>query len=89
MAVTDRIQVRIDHDTKQLAEEKLKAKGMTLSEYTRMMVANVAYNDVTIKIETPNKQLEHSIQETADFLSGKKQLHGYTNAADLEKGLME
>lgn len=88
MAVKDRIQVRIDHDTKKLAEEKLKEQGITLSEYTRMMVAKVAYGDVKLRFETPNEQLETSIQEAADFLSGKKKLKGYKSAAALEKDLM-
>lgn len=89
MTVKDRIQVRIDHDTKALAEEKLKAQGLTLSEYTRMMLAKVAYEDLVIKLETPNHQLESSIQETADFLAGKAALKGYSDADSLEKGLME
>lgn len=89
MVVKDRIQVRIDHDTKALAEKKLKAHGLTLSEYTRIMVSNVAYGDLTIKLETPNSVLETSISETADFLADKKKLKGYSDADSLKKDLTE
>ena len=89
MAVKDRIQVRIDHDTKALAEEKLKAQGLTISEYTRMMLANAAYGNLQIKIEKPNSQLESSIEETTDFIAGKKHLDGYTDADSLNKRLMD
>lgn len=89
MTVTDRIQVRIDHDTKALAEKKLRAQGLTLSEYIRMMVSRVAYKDLTVTLEEPNKELESSIQETVNILADKKNLKGYSTVDTLEKDLME
>ncbi|WP_262316582.1 type II toxin-antitoxin system RelB/DinJ family antitoxin [Lacticaseibacillus parakribbianus] len=89
MISDDRIQVRIDHKTKMLAESRLKAQGLTLSEYTRMMVTNVAYSGVKVHFETPNTKLNGSIQEAADFLDGKATLQGYSSADALEKGLMD
>lgn len=90
MDSNDRIQVRISHDVKMLAESKLKRQGLTISDYTRIMIANVAYGGkISINIERPNAELEESIQEAADFVSGKQQLEGYNDAQSLEAGLME
>lgn len=52
------------------------------------MLSNVTYGDLTVKLETPNKELESSIQETVSFLAGKKELKGYSDASTLEKKLM-
>lgn len=89
MAIKDRIQVRIDHETKKKAEDNLKAQGLTLSEYTRIMVANAAQGNIKLRFETPNAQLESSIKEAADFLAGKEDLKGYTNAESLNKELLK
>ncbi|KRK40280.1 hypothetical protein [Loigolactobacillus bifermentans] len=39
-------------------------------------------------VEVPNPELEASIQEAVDFLSGKVTLDGYCDRASLEQGLL-
>lgn len=60
---TDRIQVRIDAAIKKRAEEKLREKGFTISEFTRMILADVANNKLTVRIETANNQVNASLAE--------------------------
>lgn len=62
--------------------------GPDASEYTRMMVAKVARGEVSVNFELPSRQLNASIWEATDFLSGKDSRQGYTDADALEKGLM-
>ncbi|WP_427910882.1 type II toxin-antitoxin system RelB/DinJ family antitoxin [Pediococcus parvulus] len=63
MPATDRIQVRIDAAIKKSAEEKLREKGFTISEFTRMILADVANNKLTVRIETANNQVNASLAE--------------------------
>lgn len=63
MPATDRIQVRIDAAIKKRAEEKLREKGFTISEFTRMILADVANNKLTVSIETANNQVNASLAE--------------------------
>ncbi|GAB5054200.1 MULTISPECIES: type II toxin-antitoxin system RelB/DinJ family antitoxin [Pediococcus] len=63
MPATDRIQVRIDAAIKKRAEEKLREKGFTISEFTRMILADVANNKLTVRIETANNQVNASLAE--------------------------
>lgn len=63
MPATNRIQVRIDAAIKKRAEEKLREKGFTISEFTRMILADVANNKLTVRIETANNQVNASLAE--------------------------
>lgn len=42
-----------------------------------------------VELTNPNQQLKESIRQATAFLRGKETLKGYTNATDLEKGLLD
>ena len=64
MTIQDRTLIQIDHKIKKSANAKLRSKGMTISEFTRIMTTNVAYSNVNIVVETLNKKLDSALNET-------------------------
>ncbi|KRK46850.1 type II toxin-antitoxin system RelB/DinJ family antitoxin [Secundilactobacillus kimchicus] len=84
-----RVETRIDSKTKQLAEEQLKRRGLTLSQFVRSVVTTVAYEGLPKDYYVPSRELRDSIQEVIDNLNGTKPLQGYDNPDDLQKALDE
>jgi len=88
MATTARIQVRIDADTKRKAEAKLANTGLTLSDFTRMMMTNLANGQLDSVLEVANDEVLASLQEVIDDATGKKKLKRYDNFDELNHDLL-
>ncbi len=88
MPTTDRIQVRIDADIKKRAEKNLKENGLTISEFTRLILSDVANNKFNVKFEIANDRVNSSLAEVVQNTNGSKKLKAYSDVASLEKELL-
>ncbi|AKP66060.1 hypothetical protein ABN16_09375 [Levilactobacillus koreensis] len=88
MAAVARIQVRIDADIKKKAESKLKQNGLTISDFTRIMMTNVANGKLDHALEIVNQEVNDSLQEVLEQSSDQK-LQGYSDLNSLNTALFK
>ncbi|WP_203640906.1 type II toxin-antitoxin system RelB/DinJ family antitoxin [Levilactobacillus andaensis] len=86
MTAVARIQVRIDADIKQKAETKLKQNGLTISDFTRIMMTNVANGKFDNALEVVNQKVNDSLQEVINQ-SNTHKLQGYSDLDSLNAAL--
>jgi len=84
-ATSSRINTRIDPVIKKKAQEQLAQHGLTMSEFMRVVVTTVANNGLPQYYGFPNKQVDRSLTEVAEDLSGTKELKSTTNKQELEQ----
>jgi len=84
-ATSSRINTRIDPAIKKKAQEQLAQHGLTMSEFMRVVVTTVANNGLPQYYGFPNKQVDRSLTEVAEDLSGTKELKSATNKQELEQ----
>ena len=61
-----RITARINSNVKNKAEERLKNHGLSISEYMRIVVTEVANSGLPKDFGYPNKMVQDSLLETAN-----------------------
>ncbi|QGV05152.1 type II toxin-antitoxin system RelB/DinJ family antitoxin [Lactobacillus acetotolerans] len=86
-----RITARINSNVKNKAEEQLKNHGLSISEYMRIVVTEVANNGLPKDFGYPNKMVQDSLLETANAYAyaNNSKLHKASNPKELEKLLNE
>lgn len=82
-----RIEARIDPAIKNKAKTVLASHGLTISEFVRMTVTTVANQGLPKYYSLPNQELNSSLEEMLDDLSGKEKLPEAHNFKELEKSL--
>ncbi|GGV12524.1 type II toxin-antitoxin system RelB/DinJ family antitoxin [Lactobacillus acetotolerans] len=84
-----RITARINSNVKNKAEEQLKNHGLSISEYMRIVVTEVANSGLPKDFGYPNKMVQDSLLETANAYADNSKLHKASNPKELEKLLNE
>ncbi|WP_125762567.1 type II toxin-antitoxin system RelB/DinJ family antitoxin [Levilactobacillus mulengensis] len=68
----DQINFRISPVIKLRAQNVLAKNGLTISEYTRMVLTHIAEHGLSTQFAQPTDEVIESILEMADVISGNK-----------------
>ena len=85
----ERIESRIDSDTKRKAQAALSRHGLSMSEYIRVIVTSVANEGLPKDFGMPNKVLTDSLMEAVNDMAGKSELPVAHTRNELEQELNE
>lgn len=70
---TERINARISPDIKERAQAELAKNGLTISEYMRIVLTDVAKDGLPKYFGQPSSGLEASIKEMIEVFNGEKE----------------
>lgn len=85
---TERINARISPDIKARAQAELAKNGLTISEYMRIVLTDVAKDGLPRYFGQPSAELTASIKEMIDVFNGERLPdHSVSSVAELNRDL--
>jgi DNA-damage-inducible protein J len=87
---TKSLQVRIDSELKEQADELFDQLGTSTNEAIKIFLKTAVRNKgipFSVSLETPNQETQKAIQEAYDILDNKVQTSTYSSVEDLMKEL--
>ena len=90
MAKTENINIRIEPELKQQAEETLSYLGLTMAEAIKLFLKQVTLTDsIPFKIEVPryNKETLQAMKEARMIMENSEEYKAYDNVEELMEDL--